>query len=265
MRGKGACLWLWTLLVKPRGAAGVLPVHIRVRGPSMNDTVQKNPDPGLQVRADLSRREVVRPQDEAWRASPSPGVSRRMLDRVGDEVARATSVVRYDPGSAFPSHTHDLGEEFLVLEGTFSDASGDYPAGSYVRNPPGSSHAPFTREGCTIFVKLRQFDPEDGSQVTVDTRSAPFMPGAVDGLTVLPLHAFRGVNTALVRWAPECQFVPHMHWGGEEILVLGGTFSDEQGHYPAGTWLRNPHKSRHQPFSKEGCLIYVKTGHLGFD
>jgi len=101
-----------------------------------------------------------------------------MLDRVGDEVARATSIVRYEPGSRFSGHTHDLGEEFLVLDGVFMDEHGHYPAGAYVRNPPGSSHTPYTEEGCTIFVKLRQFDLEDQTPVRIDTRHSPFFPGA---------------------------------------------------------------------------------------
>jgi anti-sigma factor ChrR (cupin superfamily) len=185
-----------------------------------------------------------------------------MLDRIGDEVARATSIVRYAPESRFSPHTHELGEEFLVLEGTFSDEHGDYPAGTYVRNPPGSSHTPSTVDGCTLFVKLRQFDPDDQTQVRVDTRHAQFVPGAVPGLTVLPLHDFKGENVALVRWAPGTEFHPHTHMGGEEILVLEGTFCDEYGDYPAGTWLRSPHASVHRPFSKDGCLIYVKVGHL---
>ncbi|MEM9189089.1 MAG: cupin domain-containing protein, partial [Myxococcota bacterium] len=155
----------------------------------------------LRIRADLSQREVVALDDEPWRPSPLPGVDRRMLDRVGDEVARATSVVRYQPGSSFDAHTHDLGEEFYVLDGVFSDEHGDFPAGSYVRNPPGSSHAPFTRDGCTIFVKLRQFERSDTELVVVDTGEAEFRPGLVPGLRVLPLHECEGVSTALVRWA----------------------------------------------------------------
>ena len=214
------------------------------------------------VRADMSQAARVQLDTLPWLASPSPGVDRRMLDRVGTEVARATSVVRYAPGSRFDAHTHDLGEEFLVLEGVFSDEHGDYPAGTYVRNPPGSSHAPFTEGGCTIFVKLRQFAVDDERRVVVDTRRASFLPGQVDGLTVLPLHEHRGVHAALVRWAPGTRFQRHTHWGGEEILVLEGVFSDEHGDHPAGTWLRSPHLSQHTPFSTPGCLIYVKVGHL---
>ena len=216
----------------------------------------------MKLRSDFARREVVYTRDLPWSPSPLLGVERRMLDRVGDELARATSIVRYEPGSKFSAHTHDLGEEFLVLEGIFSDEHGDYPAGTYVRNPAGSSHTPYTVEGCTIFVKLRQFDVEDQTSVRIDTRNAPFVRGAVDGLTVRPLHQFHGENVALVRWAPGTEFHPHMHMGGEEILVLEGTFSDDLGNYPAGTWIRSPHASQHQPFSREGCLIYVKVGHL---
>jgi len=190
------------------------------------------------------------------------GVYRRKLDRIGDEVARATSIVKYDPESKFSPHTHGGGEEFFVLEGTFSDEHGDYPAGTYVRNPIGSTHTPRSDGGCVIFVKLHQFDPADTQQFSVETRKQEFLPGSAPGLSVLPLHSFGAESCALVRWAPDTKFNPHRHFGGEEILVLEGVFSDENGDYPAGTWLRSPHMSQHHPFSKEGCLIYVKTGHL---
>jgi anti-sigma factor ChrR (cupin superfamily) len=215
------------------------------------------------IRADFSQRALVRPDDSPWVASPSPGVTRRPLDRIGDEKARATSLVRYAAGSAFPEHQHPEGEEIFVLEGVFSDESGDHPAGSYLRNPPGSAHSPSSDQGCTLFVKLRQFDPADRETVRIQTQDVQFFPGQVPGLSVFPLHNHGGVSSALVRWAPGTRFLPHTHWGGEEILVLEGTFQDEHGDYPAGTWIRSPHLSRHHPFSTEGCLIYVKVGHLG--
>jgi anti-sigma factor ChrR (cupin superfamily) len=217
----------------------------------------------LNIHADLSQRAVVHCEDLDWVASPLPGVDRRMLERDGAEVARATSIVRYAPGSRFSAHTHGGGEEFLVLDGTFSDETGDYPAGSYVRNPVGSSHAPYSESGCTIWVKLRQMWPQDQTRVAIETRSAQFVPGLVAGLSVLPLHQFGTEHVALVRWQPGTQFQRHGHLDGEEIFVLEGTFSDELGDYPAGTWLRNPPGSVHTPFSEPGCLIYVKTGHLG--
>lgn len=216
----------------------------------------------MRINADFSQRVVIRPQDYQWVHSPASGVERMMLDRIGDEVARATTLVRFAPGSSFSAHSHGGGEEFFVLEGVFSDETGDYPAGSYVRNPIGTSHTPFTKEGCTILVKLYQFEEEDQRQIAIDTKKAPFQPGIAEGLTVLPLHDYEGEHVALVRWQPGTRFNAHRHWGGEEIFVLEGTFADEHGTYEKGTWIRSPHLSQHQPFTDEGCLILVKTGHL---
>ncbi|MEB3233417.1 MAG: cupin domain-containing protein [Leptolyngbyaceae bacterium] len=216
----------------------------------------------MQLNADLTQRVVIDTAALPWQDSPIAGVQRRMLDRDGAEVARATSIVRYAPGSRFSAHTHGGGEEFLVLEGTFSDEHGDYGPGTYVRNPVGSRHTPYSESGCTILVKLWQMDPQDQQQVTIDTRKTPWFPGLVPGLEVMPLHSFGPENVALVKWAPGTRFQRHQHWGGEEILVLEGVFEDEQGRYPQGAWLRNPSMSVHTPFSETGCVILVKTGHL---
>lgn len=197
-----------------------------------------------------------------WVGSPEPGVDRRLLERDGDEQARATSIVRYAPGARFHRHTHPLGEEFLVLDGTFRDEHGTYAAGTYVRNPPGSSHQPASESGCLLFVKLRYMHVEERDRTVIHTRQQPWLPGLVDGLSVMPLASLQAENTALVRWAPGTRFNTHRHWGGEEIFVLDGVFEDEHGRYPAGAWLRNPHMSQHRPFSTEGCTIFVKTGHL---
>lgn len=177
-------------------------------------------------------------------------------------MARATSVVRYAPGARFDAHLHELGEEILVLEGTLSDEDGNYGPGTYLKNPPGSRHAPYSDEGCLLFVKLRHLDRTDAERCVVDTLSATWFQGMVAGLTVLPLSEFGTQHTAMVRWAPGTYFNPHRHYGGEEIFVVEGVFSDEHGSYPAGSWIRSPHLSQHQPFSREGCLILVKTGHL---
>ena len=217
----------------------------------------------MNVNAVFSEKVVLQTHDLNWVSSPTTGVSRKLLDRVGDEIAKATSIVNYAPKTAFPAHSHGGGEEILVLEGTFSDEHGDYPAGTYLRNPPNSKHAPYSNEGCTIFVKLRQFNPADRSTVRINTQTSDWYPGLVPGLSVLPLHEFDGVNTALVHWAPNTIFNPHVHPGGEEILVLKGVFHDEYGSYPEGSWIRSPRYSKHAPFTKsEGALIYVKTGHL---
>jgi len=216
------------------------------------------------INADFDQRIVIRPKDYQWVESPMLGVERMMLDRIGDEVARATSIVKYAPFSEFSSHVHTGGEEFYVLEGVFSDEHHDYPKGSYVRNPIGTSHTPKVgKEGAIIFVKLHQFNQEDKVQKVIHTPNQTWQQGLVDGLRVMSLHDFETEHIALVKWTPNTQFNSHQHWGGEEIFVLEGTFYDEHGTYPKGSWIRSPHLSRHTPFTKEdGALIYVKTGHL---
>lgn len=216
----------------------------------------------MQRHADRQQRAVVHSTDLAWVPSPQAGIERRMLERDGGEVARATSVVRYAPGAQFPTHVHELGEEILVLEGQFHDEHGTHGPGSFLKNPPGSSHAPGSSMGCTLWVKLRHMDPQETGSLVVNTRTATWHPGLVPGLSVLPLWSSGTANTALVRWAPGTHFNRHRHWGGEEIFVVSGVFEDEHGRYPAGSWLRSPHLSEHTPFSTEGCEILVKTGHL---
>jgi anti-sigma factor ChrR (cupin superfamily) len=216
----------------------------------------------MDLHADLDQRVTLDTTALPWTPSPMAGVERRMLDRRGGEVARATSIVGYAPGSRFERHSHGGGEEILVLEGTFSDELEDYPAGTYLRNPVGSSHAPSSASGCTLLVKLQQMHPADQQRLVIDTNNAAWRPGLVKGLEVMPRHGFGSEHVALVRWAPGTRFQPHSHPGGEEILVLDGVFQDEHGSYPAGCWLRNPPGSVHRPWSEAGCTIWVKTGHL---
>ncbi|MDH3531413.1 MAG: cupin domain-containing protein [Gammaproteobacteria bacterium] len=218
----------------------------------------------MRLNADFSARVVIRPVDYRWVDSPMPGVERMMLDRVGDEVARATSLVRYAPDSSFSQHVHGGGEEFFVLEGEFADEHRTYPAGSYVRNPVGTAHSPKVGDqGCTIFVKLHQFDEADQQQFVIDTRRAAWSPGLMPGLQVMRLHEYASEHVALVKWAPDTKFQSHSHWGGEEILVIEGSLHDEHGEYPAGSWIRSPHQSAHAPYTRDdGALTYVKVGHL---
>lgn len=216
----------------------------------------------MKINADLSRRAVVYSSELPWADSPAPGVQRRMLERDGEEVARATSIVRFAPNSSFEPHTHGAGEEFLVLEGVFSDEEGDCGVGTYVRNPPGSRHTPRSAPGCTILVKLRQMPPDDQAHVRIDTTSAPWLPGPVDGAEVMPLHAHDSEEVTLCRLAPGARLGRHEHPGGEEIFVVEGVLEDELGRYPSGTWVRNPPGSAHAPYSEQGCVFYRKTGHL---
>ncbi len=215
------------------------------------------------IHTDLNKRAVVYEGSDNWHATPMPGVERRYLERDGGEFTRrATTIVRYAPGGRYSPHTHEEGEEFLVLEGVFSDELGDYPAGTYVRNPCGSFHEPFSANGCTIFVKLCQIAPLDTRRACITPDQYIWSRGESSGISIMPLHAFGEERVRLEQWRAQTILPHHAHPGGEEILVLEGAFHDEEGVYPAGTWLRNPPGSRHTPRSPEGCLLYVKSGHL---
>lgn len=216
----------------------------------------------MQVRADFSLRAVVRPGEAEWAASPQPGVDRLMLDRVGGEIARATSLVRFARGSAFPFHEHGGGEEVFVLEGIFEDEHGRYPAGTYLRDPAGSAHAPFAAQGCILFVKLWQFCPDDSARVVRETGPAHWIRSGREGVAIQPLHEFAGETTYLIRLASGMRLERNAHPGGEEILVLEGEFGDEYGNYPAGSWIRYPDASEHTPFTRTGCSLLIKAGHL---
>lgn len=210
---------------------------------------------------DMSQVVVIDSQQQPWLDSPAKGVQRIPLEREAAESGHVTSIVKYAAGSQFAPHEHPKGEEIFVLDGVFSDENGDYPAGSYLRNPAGSRHGPFSKEGCTLFVKLNQFKSGDDTQLALNTEQQPWLQGQ-GGLTVKPLHQFEGESVALVHWPAGERFAPHKHWGGEEILVLKGEFKDEHGSYPKGTWIRSPHLSEHFPFVDEETIILVKVGHL---
>ena len=209
----------------------------------------------------FDERLAINTQKQEWQPSPSSTVWRKQLEREAKESGHTTSVVKYDAGASFKQHSHPYGEEILVLEGVFSDEHGDYPAGTYLRNPPGSKHSPCSNEGCVILVKLNQFDKRDLSEVSVNTNTAEWLQGQ-GGLQVMSLHNFEHEHVALVKWPVGEVFKPHKQFGGEEIFVLSGTFKDEHGEYPKGTWIRNPHMSQHHPFVDEETVIWVKTGHL---
>lgn len=210
---------------------------------------------------DLSVNLSIETESIEWIESPSKMVLRKPLEREQAESGHVTSIVQYLPGASFKAHSHPLGEEIYVIDGIFSDENGDYPAGSYLRNPPGSFHSPFSKDGCILFVKLNQFNPHDLTSVNINTNENSWRLGH-GNLKVLPLHNFETTNTALVKWPDGEKFLPHKHFGGEEILVLKGTFKDEHGEYPKGTWIRSPHLSEHNPFVDEETVILVKTGHL---
>ena len=217
----------------------------------------------MNLNADFSARAAVHAGQLDWTPSPIPGVDRRMLDRVGGEVARATSIVRYAPRSRFSPHTHGGGEEFLVLDGVFQDEHGDYKAGSYVRNPPTSRHTPGSEPGCTIFVKLWQFDPDDRTELRTDTASVPFVPAP--GRTcveVAPLFKNAWEDVRLERWASGATITLPVP-GGIELLVLDGSFVEGGETFTPQSWLRLPAGGVLRAMAgAQGCRVWAKSGHL---
>lgn len=214
------------------------------------------------INADFSKRVVVKTDELPWIPSPQIGVERRMLDRIGGEVARATSVVRYAPASYFPAHSHALGEEFLVLDGIFSDEHGDYPKGTYIRNPPGSSHTPHTTPGCVILVKLRQMSSDETDRLVVDTNKGLWVSDDA-GVARISLHsAVDGETVAIEKLAPGTARSSHRVPGGEEIFILDGDLADTQSNYKPGDWIRSPAGSIQDWRTNSGAVYWVKRGHL---
>lgn len=216
----------------------------------------------MRVNDDLSKPVIVHAAKLDWVKSPAAGVERRMLYRVGEEVARATSIVRYAPGSAFPRHVHSGGEEILVLEGTFQDEHGDYPAGSYFRNPPGTSHEPAAAEGCTIFVRLWQYREADDVQIVRqpgEGAAAPLREGAIAARILFD----DGVERVVIEdWQAGATITVGNERGLEFILLSGrASVNGEElaaqswGRFPAGQALR-------ATVGPGGALIWLKDAPL---
>ncbi|QFT77241.1 ChrR Cupin-like domain protein [Erythrobacter sp. THAF29] len=217
----------------------------------------------MEINSQFDQPVLIHTDTLEWKASPMAGVERRMLDRIGDEVARATSIVRYAEGSTFSEHTHSGGEEFIVLEGVFQDEHGDYPAGTYVRNPIGTHHIPRSGPGCTIFVKLWQFDECDRDQFAVDLNAIdlvrdPKRPGV--SAAILADRDYEHV--AVEQWEPDINFDLEDK-GGFEMLLLEGSLQHGREEFGRCDWIRWPAgKSASFQTGRDGARIWIKRGHL---
>ncbi|MEL7346662.1 MAG: cupin domain-containing protein [Pseudomonadota bacterium] len=217
----------------------------------------------MEINADFTKRALVKAAETDWVPSPMPGVERKMLDRIGEEVARATTIVRFAPDSHFSAHTHDGGEEFIVLDGVFQDEHGDFPAGSYIRNPPTSSHTPSAAAGATIMVKLHQFDPADRTHVRVATdKAAPVDAAGREGVAVLPLFADAHEEVRLETWAPGTAVTIEAPQG-LEVFVIDGGFEEAGDRLAPWDWLRLPPGDKLNAVAgATGAKVWIKAGHL---
>lgn len=216
----------------------------------------------MELNSDFTSRVVVHSDQLEWLPSPMKGVDRRMLDRIGGEVARATTIVRYAPGSKFSAHTHTGGEEFVVLDGVFQDEHGDFPAGTYVRNPPTSQHTPGSEPGCTIFVKLWQFDMDDRTQFRKNMAAELAAP--VNGVATATLHDDDRETVTYSHLDPGVQMNSDAS-GGIEILVIDGSITVGSDTLAKNGWLRLPEgeklSAKAGPY---GAKVWMKSGHLPF-
>lgn len=219
----------------------------------------------MDLNADFSKRVIVHGDETEWLASPMPGVDRRMLDRIGGEVARATTIVRYAPKSSFSPHVHDGGEEFIVLEGVFQDEHGDYPAGSYIRNPPTTSHTPSSEPGCVIFVKLWQFDLADRTPVKIDmNKMGSILSAERPGVSIMPLFKDDRETVQLETWAPNAP-IKMATPDGAELLVLDGGFTEGDDNLRTQSWLRLPIGGQlDAKAGPNGAKAWIKSRHLPF-
>ncbi|WP_109353984.1 cupin domain-containing protein [Sphingorhabdus sp. EL138] len=219
----------------------------------------------MELNADFTARARVFNRSNAWQSSPSAGVDRKMLDRIGDEVARATTIVRYAPNSHFPRHTHTGGEEFIVLDGVFQDEHGDFPAGSYIRNPPTSSHRPGSKPGCTIFVKLWQFDMEDRNSVKLHMDDIVSIDDVSrNGVSSGMLHKDDRETVVREIWQPDIEAMVDTN-GGAEILILSGSVTENEEKFGVHDWLRLPDGYEGKlTAGLSGATLWVKYGNLRF-
>jgi len=216
----------------------------------------------IQFNSDLTKRAIVDSSILNWQTSLNLGVWRKRFELEGSlERGLVTTLTRFDPGAIARQHDHPEGEEILVLEGTFSDQTGCYPAGSYLLNPEGFSHSPFSKNGCTIFVKLRQYGGKGRQQVRLNIQDISWSSSSKPGIDMKLLYTQKGFpeKIYLERWNPETSLKWSNDQDVKEVFILEGIWRDELGDYQARTWLRYPPFTDHVSCSPTGCTLYVRT------
>lgn len=197
-------------------------------------------------------RALINTNDLEWENTQNKGIYKKLLSKKEDEE---TSILKIEENSKLNNNSKINSVEIFVLEGIYKNEFGEFKSGTYLNLPNENEAFVSSNTGCVIF---RKENCDKGVEnIIIDTNSTPWLSGQ-GNLEVMPLYT----QTALVKWPQNERFIPHKHWGGEEIFVLKGRFMDEHGIYPKGSWIRSPHLSTHFPFVEEETIIFVKTGHL---
>lgn len=197
-------------------------------------------------------RVLINTNDLEWENTQNKGIYKKLLSKKEDEE---TSILKIEESSKLNNNSKINSVEIFVLEGVYKNEFGEFKSGTYLNLPNENEAFVSSNTGCVIF---RKENCDKGVEnIIIDTNSTPWLKGQ-GNLEVMPLFT----QTALVKWPQNERFIPHKHWGGEEIFVLKGRFMDEHGIYPKGSWIRSPHLSTHFPFVEEETIIFVKTGHL---
>lgn len=197
-------------------------------------------------------RVLINTNDLEWENTQNKGIYKKLLSKKEDEE---TSILKIEESSKLNNNSKINSVEIFVLEGIYKNEFGEFKSGTYLNLPNENEAFISSNTGCVIF---RKENCDKGVEnIIIDTNSTPWLKGQ-GNLEVMPLYT----QTALVKWPQNERFIPHKHWGGEEIFVLKGRFMDEHGIYPKGSWIRSPHLSTHFPFVEEETIIFVKTGHL---
>lgn len=215
------------------------------------------------INGDMTKFVEVNTNSMTWQESPSGTVWRKRLHLVGPtEAGQVTSLVMYEANADFHAHPHPGGEEILILGGTFSDERGDFTAGTYLLNPEGYEHTPFSKEGGLIFVKLRQYPGTDRSQIVVESQNKEWIQSTVQGIAIKMLYSEHNYpeEVSLQKWNEGASPGELSYPDGAEILILKGSLKDEFGLYNEMTWLRYPAGAKHSPVSPAGCEFYIKRG-----
>lgn len=214
------------------------------------------------IRADFSEIAIVKPEDYHWVHSPHGEVERVMLDRIGKEQARATSLVKFSQNSTFPAHQHPLGEEILVLSGVFTENGiHHFPSGWYLRNPHNSNHQVSSKEGSLIFVKLMQMSIYESKEVRINTNDSTNWI-VTRNKKICPLYESDFEYTYLEKLNPDQLFINRSDQG-IEIFIVSGQLQKEDQVYPTGSWIRFPPKQHAVlTVNKTNTTLYVKTQHL---